>query len=81
MTELIGSVFWIIYLSLSVGLVLPAGQDTAKTGVVPSYFGRRSGLAILAGLLPARPSGSLGAATLAEEIVALGTIIDLPCVT
>src|SRR5215469_5379837 len=36
-TELLGSVFWIIYLSVAVGLFPLAGQDTAKTGVVPGY--------------------------------------------
>jgi hypothetical protein len=37
-TELVGSVIWIIYIGVSLGTVLLAGQDTAKTGVVPSYY-------------------------------------------
>jgi hypothetical protein len=37
-TELLGSVCWILYLGVSVGLVLVAGQDTAKTGMVPGYY-------------------------------------------
>jgi hypothetical protein len=36
--ELVGSVFWIIYMGVSLGLFLLAGQDTAKTGVAPDYF-------------------------------------------
>jgi hypothetical protein len=42
-SELSGSAFWTVYLSVAVGLFPLARQDTAKTGVVPSYFGRRSG--------------------------------------
>jgi hypothetical protein len=38
LTELMGSVFWIIYLSVALGLFPLAGQDTAKTGVIPSYL-------------------------------------------
>jgi hypothetical protein len=38
MTELLGTVFWIIYLSVAFGLFPLAGQDTATTGVIPSYF-------------------------------------------
>jgi hypothetical protein len=37
-TELMGSVFWIIYLSVALGLFPLAGQDTVKTGVAPDYF-------------------------------------------
>jgi hypothetical protein len=37
-TELLGSVCWILYLSVSLGLFPLAGQDTVKTGVVPSYY-------------------------------------------
>jgi hypothetical protein len=38
MTELLGSVIWIIYLGVSLGTVLLAGRDTAKTEVVPGYY-------------------------------------------
>jgi hypothetical protein len=37
-SELLGTVFWIIYLGVALGLFPLAGQDTAKTGVVPSYY-------------------------------------------
>jgi len=35
---LFGAVLWVIVLSLSLGLGLLAGQDTARTGVVPGYY-------------------------------------------
>jgi hypothetical protein len=37
LTELVGSVFWILYLSVALGLFPLAGQDTATTGAIPSY--------------------------------------------
>jgi hypothetical protein len=35
---LFGAVLWVIYLGLFLGLGLLAGQETARTGVVPAYY-------------------------------------------